>query len=140
MTQVETSKSCIADTVRRRTVERPPAADVGGPVRSSHVGIEIVCAVCGTDDHLRGTPIDGGLIELTCGACGTTSTRDPRPSCPTCGGHDMEAMPQVIVEKSRGTQMSIQGVHREFVCRVCDADRIAVKRDVHLPRRLPGSQ
>jgi len=101
---------------------------------------EIVCSSCGTDDHLRGTPIADGLIELTCDACGISFTRDPRPSCPNCGGFDMEAMPQVIVEKSRGSQMSIQGVHREFACRICDADRIAVKRDVHLPQRLRGSQ
>ena len=55
-------------------------------------------------------------------------TRDPRPSCPKCGGHDMEAAPRLIVEKSRGTQMSIQGVHREFLCRECDADEILAKR------------
>jgi hypothetical protein len=46
----------------------------------------------------------------------------------------------VIVERSRGTQMSIQGVQREFLCRVCDADRLAARRDGHLPDRLPGSQ
>ena len=101
---------------------------------------EIVCSSCGTDEHLRGTPMDDGLIELTCDDCQITFTRDPRPSCAKCGGFDMEAMPQVIVEKSRGTQMSIQGVHREFMCRVCDADQISAKRDVHLPRRLGGSQ
>jgi hypothetical protein len=52
----------------------------------------------------------------------------------------MEAMPQVIVEKSRGSQMSIQGVHREFVCRVCDIAVIREHRDGHLPNRLRGSQ
>jgi hypothetical protein len=46
----------------------------------------------------------------------------------------------VIVEKSRGSQMSIQGVHREFLCRVCDADQLARRRDGYLPDRLPGSQ
>ncbi len=101
---------------------------------------EIVCSNCGTDEHLRGLPTADGLIELTCDACGISFTRDPRPSCPKCGGHDMEAVPQVIVEKSRGSQMSIQGVHREFACRVCDAGQIAVTRDGHLPPRLRGSQ
>ncbi len=101
---------------------------------------EIVCSECGTDDHLRGTPTADGLIELFCSACGVTFTRDPRPSCAKCGGFDMEAMPQVVVEKSRGSQMSIQGVHREFACRVCDADQIGIKRDGHLPERLRGSQ
>ena len=101
---------------------------------------EILCSGCGSDDHLHGRPLDDGLIELTCDTCQVTWTRDPRPSCPICGGYDMEAIPQVIIEKSRGTQMSIQGVHREFACRDCDADKLAVKRDVHLPQRLPGSQ
>lgn len=101
---------------------------------------DIVCATCGTDDHLRGAPTDDGMIELTCDACGSSWQRDPRPSCPKCGGHDLEAAPKVIVEKSRGTQMSIQGIHREFLCRDCDLDEILAKRDVHLPQRLPGSQ
>lgn len=101
---------------------------------------EIVCSNCGTDEHLRGTPVDDGLIELTCDACKISFTRDPRPSCEKCGGFEMEAMPQVIVEKSRGSQMSIQGVHREFLCRVCDVEQIGAKRDVHLPPRLSGSQ
>ncbi|HSH10554.1 MAG TPA: hypothetical protein VLA10_02115 [Ilumatobacter sp.] len=101
---------------------------------------EIVCSTCGTDEHLRGTPTDDGLIELTCDACATSFTRDPRPSCEKCGGFEMEAMPQVIVEKSRGSQMSIQGVHREFLCRVCDVEQIGAERDVHLPPRLGGSQ
>lgn len=104
------------------------------------MAIEIVCELCGTDEHLTGSPTGDGLIELTCDACGATFVRDPRPSCPTCGGHDMEAAPRLIVEKSRGSQMSIQGVHREFLCRDCDADQLAAKRDGYLPDRLPGSQ
>lgn len=102
--------------------------------------IEIVCPSCATDDHLLGTPIGDGLIELTCTSCDVAWTRDPRPHCATCGGDDMEAAPQLIVEKSRGSQMSIQGVQREFLCRICDAERLAEQRDGHLPRRLPGSQ
>jgi transposase len=102
--------------------------------------VEIVCPTCGVDDHLRGTRRDDDTIELTCEACGTTWVRDPRPSCPRCGGTEMEAAPRVILEKSRGSQMSIQGVQREFLCRVCDADRIAARRHGHLPERLPGSE
>ena len=36
--------------------------------------------------------------------------------------------------------MSIQGVQREFLCNVCDAEQIAAKRSGHLPDRLPGSE
>ena len=46
----------------------------------------------------------------------------------------------MILEKSRGSQMSIQGVQREFLCHVCDAEQIAARRDGHLPDRLPGSE
>ncbi|MEO6653160.1 MAG: hypothetical protein ABIP17_10940 [Ilumatobacteraceae bacterium] len=100
---------------------------------------DIVCPACGTDDHLAGTRRDDDLIELHCSACDVTSTRDPRPSCPLCGGFDMEAMPKILVEKSRGTQLSIQGVQREFLCRTCDDEQIRAKRDGHLPGRLSGS-
>lgn len=101
---------------------------------------EIVCHRCGTDDHLTGTRRDDDLIELHCGHCDVRFTRDPRPSCPECGGFDMEAMPKVVLEKSRGSQMSIQGVQREFLCRVCDDEQIHRKRDGHLPSRLFGSE
>lgn len=104
------------------------------------MGADIVCIECGSDEHLFGSRTDDDLIELRCEACDVTFTRDPRPSCPKCGGHEMEAMPKVLVEKSRGTQMSIQGVQREFLCRVCDDAEIRRQRDGYLPGRLDGSQ
>lgn len=100
---------------------------------------EIVCTTCGTDDHLSGTRRDD-LIELHCSECDIRFTRDPRPSCRECDGFEMEAMPRVIVEKSRGSQMSIQGIQREFLCRRCDEVEIRRQRDGHLPERLDGSQ
>jgi hypothetical protein len=103
------------------------------------MSVEIVCIECGSDDHLSGTRREDGLIELHCEACEVTFSRDPRPSCPKCGGFEMEAMPKVLLEKSRGTQMSIQGIQREFVCRVCDEAEIRAQRDGHLPGRLGGS-
>jgi len=99
-----------------------------------------VCEVCGTDEHLHGRSLPDDTIELTCERCGATWIRDPRPTCPICGGQEMEAAPRVILEKSRGSQMSIQGVQREFLCRVCDAELLRSRRDGHLPDRLPGSQ
>ncbi len=104
------------------------------------MSIDIVCDACGSDEHLSGEPTDDGMISLTCDACQITWNRDPRPRCTVCGGDDMEVVPHVIVEKSRGTQMSIQGIHTEYQCRVCDAAELAIKRDVHLPQRLRGSQ
>jgi hypothetical protein len=102
--------------------------------------VDIECATCGTDEYLRGDRLPDDTIRLTCEQCGASWVRDPRPSCPKCGGTEMEAAPRVIVEKSRGSQMSIQGVQREFLCRVCDADQISARRDGHLPQRLPGSE
>jgi len=100
---------------------------------------DIVCTSCGVDDHLTGHRRDDDLIELHCEACDVTFTRDPRPSCPKCGGFEMEAMPKVLLEKSRGAQLSIQGVQREFLCRECDRASIRAQRDGHLPGRLGGS-
>lgn len=97
---------------------------------------EIVCARCGVDDHLTGTPAADGMIELHCARCDVAWLRNPHPHCPRCGGDDMEAAPRVLLERSRGTQMSIQGVQREFLCRVCDAEQIRSRSAGHLPGRL----
>jgi hypothetical protein len=50
--------------------------------------------------------------------------------------------PQVILEKSRGSQMSIQGIHVEYGCHACDPIEVKVRggRTTHLPDRLEGSQ
>jgi len=106
------------------------------------MALEIVCPQCGVDDDLTGEPVGDGLIELTCGACRVSWTRDPRPRCPTCGGDDLYQVPQVIVEKSRGTQMSIQGIHVEYGCHHCEPREVKVRGGGtnHLPGRLRGSQ
>lgn len=99
---------------------------------------EIVCIECGVDDHLTGSRTDDGLIRLRCSSCDVSWLRNPNPHCERCGGSDMEAAPKVLLERSRGTQMSIQGIQREFLCRVCDAERLANRRSGHLPERLDG--
>ena len=106
------------------------------------MALEIICPRCETDDELRGEPLDDGTIRLTCDACRITWARDPRPKCPACGGDDLYHRPQVILEKSRGTQMSVQGIHVEYGCWACDPPDVKVRggRDRHLPDRLDGSQ
>jgi hypothetical protein len=102
----------------------------------------IVCPSCASDDDLTGEPLPDGRIELTCSACEIRWTRDPRPRCPTCGGDDLYHRPRVILEKSRGSQMSIQAVHVEYGCHTCDPLEVKVRggRPTHLPERLDGSQ
>lgn len=100
--------------------------------------MEIVCVECGTDDHLSGVPAEDGMIELNCSACDVMWLRNPNPHCERCGGDDMEAAPKVLLERSRGTQMSIQGIQREFLCRTCDAERLRARSSGHLPSRLGG--
>jgi len=106
------------------------------------MALEIVCANCDSDDHLSGEPLDDGQIRLTCAACRIEWIRDPRPRCPKCGGEELYHIPQVILEKSRGTQMSIQGIHIEYGCHDCDPPEVRVRggRTTHLPDRLGGSQ
>lgn len=106
------------------------------------MALEIVCPRCETDDHLRGEPAGDGTLTLTCDECKVQWVRDPRPRCPTCGGDDLYHVPQVILEKSRGTQMSIQGIHLEYGCHVCEPKEVKVRGGAthHLPSRLEGSQ
>jgi hypothetical protein len=104
--------------------------------------LEILCPRCSSDEHLSGEPVGDGTIRLTCAACRVRWIRDPRPRCPTCGGDDLYHRPQVVLETSRGTQMSIQGIHVEYGCHACDPLEVRVRggRTHHLPDRLGGSQ
>ena len=106
------------------------------------MALDIVCPSCGTDDDVSGAPLDDGQIRLTCAGCKVEWTRDPRPRCPKCGGDDLYHRPQVILEKSRGSQMSIQGIHVEYGCHTCDPVEVKVRggRTTHLPDRLGGSE
>lgn len=108
----------------------------------TRVSLEIICPRCESDDALSGQPLESGTIKLTCDDCKITWERDPRPKCPKCGGDDLYHVPHVILEKSRGTQMSVQGIHVEYGCWACDPPEVKVRggRTHHLPDRLGGSQ
>ena len=67
--------------------------------------IEITCPTCGSDEHLHGRP-DADVIHITCTACDLTWDRLTAPHCATCGSRDMVCVPEVLVERSRGTQLS----------------------------------
>ncbi len=85
------------------------------------LGIE--CSACGETEALTGVHLEDG-IELVCGTCGNTWMRPSRKTCATCGGDDLQTVPLAIVERSRGTQLSVVGTRPVDLCSVCDAARL----------------
>jgi hypothetical protein len=59
-----------------------------------------------------------------------------RRRCPTCGGEDLLDRPKAVVERSRGTQLSVVGYTTVFLCRACDAATLAQSGAV-MPGELP---
>lgn len=86
--------------------------------------MDIACPDCGEADELRGRRTDTG-ISLTCEACGFEWQRSLKPSCPTCGSTDMQTVPLAIVERSRGTQLSVVGTRPVELCSSCDREQLA---------------
>ena len=86
--------------------------------------MDISCPLCGEQDELAGSR-NGEVIDLTCGACGHIWPRDLAARCAECGGDDIQTVPLAIVEKSRGTQLSIVGTRPVDLCSDCDAEKLA---------------
>ena len=80
---------------------------------------ELRCAACGETQALRGER-SGESIRIVCERCGATWKREPGGTCPTCGGKDLEAVKEPIVERVRGTQMALQGFRTVYRCPSCD--------------------
>jgi len=104
------------------------------------MALEIECPVCGETDDLTGERKGEG-ITITCGNCDQTWDRPTTPVCPKCDGTDLQAVPLAIVEKSRGTQLSVVGIRVVHLCNACDADDIRRWQDNRpnplLPKQLP---
>ncbi len=81
--------------------------------------IDVSCPECGEMDNLEGSP-STGTISMNCGQCGAVWNRRLEKRCTTCGGDDLQTVPLAIVEKSRGTQLSIVGTRPVDLCSVCD--------------------
>jgi len=84
----------------------------------------IACAQCGEEENLDGERT-GDIIEITCGSCGLVWDRDLTPSCETCGSADVRPAFQAIVDKSRGTQLSIQTMRLVHLCPHCQPELLA---------------
>ncbi len=85
--------------------------------------MNLSCPDCGEADDLAGIR-DGDRITVTCGVCGGSWERDPSPRCGLCGGDDLQGVPLAIVEKGRGTQLSVVGTRTVHLCSMCDADAL----------------
>ena len=91
---------------------------------SSPSSSDLVCARCGEEEQLRGERVDD-VITITCERCGLVWNRDLTPTCPTCGSVDVRPAFQSILDKSRGTQLSIQSMKLIHLCPTCDPDLLA---------------
>ena len=96
------------------------------------------CPQCGEEEnlsgHISGEPGEE-VIEVSCGACGFSWVRDRTPTCPTCSSTDLRQAARSIVEKSRGTQLSIQSIEVIYLCPVCDAADLATWNQSNTPLR-----
>jgi len=95
--------------------------------------MDIACPQCGETEALRGSRRDD-VISLKCESCGHRWNRDLSPSCSRCSGTDMQAVPLAILEKGRGTQLSVVGTRTIHLCSDCDA---ATLRTYHSNRPNP---
>jgi len=98
------------------------------------MSLDVMCVSCGESEDLRGSRA-GDTIRMHCNVCGTEWDRPLAKTCPTCGGDDLQAVPLAIVEKSRGTQLSIVGTRTVHLCSVCDAPALSHYHD-HRPNPL----
>jgi hypothetical protein len=84
----------------------------------------VTCPNCSEDEDLHGST-EGETITITCGECGCVWDRDLTPRCDRCGRTDVRKAFQAIVDKSRGTQLSIQSMRLVQLCPECDQERLA---------------
>lgn len=106
------------------------------------VAAPIVCPYCGEDEELTGTRRNE-LIDIVCDACGESWTRDTTPRCPKCGSDDLETALRAILDKSRGTQLSISSTVVEHLCKACDPDLVERWMDGRtplMPHDLPAGR
>ncbi len=92
----------------------------------------VACPHCEEDENLTGDNVDG-TITITCGECGAVWERDRTPRCPTCGRTDVREALQAILDKSRGTQLSIQSMKVVWLCPECDAVKLRSYLDSNVP-------
>ena len=98
------------------------------------MALDITCPACGEGEDLSGERRETE-ISVTCGACGHVWTRSLQRRCLTCGGTDLVTVPKAVVERSRGTQLSVVGIQMVELCPACDRDDIE-RWQKNLPRPM----
>ena len=88
------------------------------------MAIDIACPACGESNELAGSRVDDQIM-LTCGRSGHEWERTSSTACERCGSEDLQTVPLAIVERSRGTQLSVVGTRQIVLCTECDSDRLA---------------
>lgn len=86
--------------------------------------LDIKCPTCGEEEALLGSS-EGQAILVTCETCGTTWQRDMTQRCKTCDSTNVREAVQAIVEKSRGTQLSMTSLKQVWLCPDCDPELMA---------------
>lgn len=85
---------------------------------------QMTCPECEEDEELTGERTEEGIL-INCGACGARWPRDTPYTCATCGSQDIHLRGQALTQYSRGTQLSIVGLHYIPLCSRCDAEMLA---------------
>lgn len=102
---------------------------------------DLECPECGETESLDGRPTgEGERIAITCARCGRSWERDPAPRCPRCDGDDLFAACKAVVERSRGSQLSIVATEVIHLCMQCDEElvgRYRISRSPLMPDELP---
>ncbi len=93
---------------------------------------DLTCPHCSEAEELLGER-DGDTITITCQRCGCVWDRDLTPVCPSCGREDVRRAFQAIVDKSRGTQLSIQSMRVVYLCPDCDPVKLRTWLDSNTP-------
>jgi hypothetical protein len=126
------------ETMTTAPPQAPPAA-ASAPPPPAVSARDVRCPGCGETEELSGRRTDGQIL-LTCHTCGYDGPRVAKRRCETCGGDDVVERPRALVERSRGTQLSVVGYTTAVLCRVCDADDLAAALahgGAVLPKELP---
>lgn len=104
--------------------------------------IDVGCPSCGESEALRGRRGEGE-IAMTCDTCGHRWSRSLVPTCPHCGRTDLRQAPLAIVEKGRGTQLSVVGTRPIHLCQACDHELLEKWQENRpnplMPDELPTS-